>query len=145
MDLRRKKNLLVICIALLWLGCMYLGWENNFVLGMCLGVVLMLLHLVLGAAKGGVISKKLLVYPFGVWAVLWIASFICSKYYSDLFTGAIPSFTIFGFHPSFAFTVFFYWIGGMLTLSLGFVLHKDEWLSEKEWKDFITRVHKEAK
>jgi hypothetical protein len=144
MDLRGKKTPLIIVIALLWLACMYLGWEDNFVLGMCLGVILMLLHMVLGAAKNGILSKKLLIYPFGIWAVLWIVSFLCSKYYSDLFKGVMPNFTILGFHPSFAFTIFFYWIGGMLTLSLGFVLYKDEWLSEKEWKDFVARVHKEA-
>jgi hypothetical protein len=145
MDLARKKTPLMICIALLWLGCMYLGWKNNFILGMCLGVILMFLHMALGTAKQGVLSKKFFVYPLGIWAVLWIASFVCSKYYSDLFAGVMPSFTISGFHPSFAFTVFFYWIGGMLTLTLGFVLFKDEWLSEKDWKDFLTRVHQEVK
>jgi hypothetical protein len=124
---------------------MYLGWQNDFVPAMCLGVVLMFLHLILGAAKGGKISKKLFFYPLGIWGILWIASFILSKYYSDLFAGAVPSFTILGFHPSFAFTVLFYWIGGMLTLSLGFVLRKDEWLSEKDWKDFLNRVHGEVK
>jgi hypothetical protein len=123
---------------------MYLGWQNDFVLAMCLGVVLMFLHIVLGAAKNGVISKKLLVYPFGLWAILWIASFICSKHYSDLFAGVMPTFTILGFHPSFAFTIWFYWIGGMLTLSLGFHLYKDEWLSEKDWKDFVAQVQKEV-
>jgi hypothetical protein len=141
MNLAKGKTAVVILIAALWLGCMYLGWQNDFVAAMCLGVVLMFLHMLLGAAKGGVISKKLLFYPFGVWAVLWIASFTLSKHFSDLFAGVMPSFTILGFHPSFAFTVFFYWIGGMLTLSLGFVLYRDEWLSEKDWKDFLNRIH----
>jgi hypothetical protein len=145
MNLAKWKTVVIVLIAALWLGCMYLGWQNDFVPAMCLGVVLMLLHMLLGAAKGGVISRKLLVYPFGVWAVLWILSFIFSKYYSDLFAGVMPSFTIVGFHPSFAFTVFFYWIGGMLTLSLGFVLRRDEWLSEEDWKTFMNRVHREVK
>ncbi|GHS86034.1 hypothetical protein AGMMS49957_03390 [Synergistales bacterium] len=145
MNLAKLKTVIVVFIAALWLACMYLGWQNDFVLAMCLGVVLMFLHMILGAAKNGVISKKLLVYPFGLWALLWIVSFICSKYYSDLFAGVMPSFTILGFHPSFAFTIWFYWIGGMLTLSLGFHLYKDEWLSEKDWKDFVSQVQKEAK
>jgi hypothetical protein len=145
MNLAKGRTAVVVLIAASWLGCMVLGWKNYFVPAMCLGVVLMFLHLILGAAKGGVISKKLLIYPFGVWAVLWISSFILSKYFSDLFAGVMPGFTMLGFHPSFAFTVFFYWIGGMLTLSLGFVLNKDEWLSEKDWKDFQNRAHKGVK
>ena len=145
MNLAGKKTAIIVFVAVLWLGCMFLGWEDNFVLAMCLGVVLMLLHMILGAAKNGVISKKFLTYPLGAWAVLWIVSFIGAKYYSDFFKGVMPGFTVGGFHPSFAFTVFLYWIGGMLTLSLGFVLYKDEWLSEKDWKDFVDRVHQEVK
>jgi hypothetical protein len=144
MNLAKVKTACIVLIAALWLGCMYLGWQDDFVLAMCLGVVLMFLHMLLGAAKDGVISKKLLFYPLVVWAVLWIASFILSKYFSDLFAGVMPSFTILGFHPSFAFTVLLYWIGGMLTLSLGFFFYKDEWLSEKDWEDFVKRVHQEV-
>jgi hypothetical protein len=145
MNLAKNRTAMIVLIAILWLACMFLGWKDLFIPAMCLGVLLMLLHMLLGTAKDGVVSKKFFVYPLGIWAILWIASFICSKYFSDLFAGVIPSFTIMGFHPSFAFTVWFYWIGGMLTLSLGLVLYIDEWLSEKEWQDFISRVHKEGK
>ncbi len=50
--------------------------------------------------------------PGPSFAVLWIASFILSGYFGDLFAGATPTFTILGFHPSFAPTIFLYWIGG---------------------------------
>ncbi|MDR1874731.1 MAG: hypothetical protein LBQ90_06955 [Synergistaceae bacterium] len=145
MDLTKNRTAIIVATAVLWLACMFLGWKDYFVTAMCLGVVLMLLYMLLGAAKNGVVPKKLLVYPLGAWAILWIASFILSKYFSDLFAGVIPGFTIGGFHPSFAFTVFFYWIGGILTLTVGFVLRKDEWLSEKDWKDFLNRVRQEGK
>jgi hypothetical protein len=145
MNVVKNRTAMIILIAVLWLVCTYLGWKNIFVPAMCLGVVLMLVHFLLGSAKDGVVSKKFLVYPLGIWAVLWILSFIFSKHYSDLFAGRMPDFTIAGFHPSFAFTIFFYWIGGMLTLSLGFYLNRDEWLSEKDWQDFVSRVQKEGK
>jgi hypothetical protein len=54
----------------------------------------------------------------------------------------MPDFTILGFHPSFSWTVILYWIGGVLTLTLGFVALKDEWLSEKDWEEFKGKVQK---
>ena len=77
-----------------------------------------------------------------IWAALWIASFILSGYFADLFAGVMPSFTVMGLHPSFAPTIFLYWIGGQLTLNLGFYLLQDEWLSEKDWEDFCAKAKK---
>jgi hypothetical protein len=59
-----------------------------------------------------------------------------------MFAGVMPDFTILGFHPSFSWTVILYWIGGVLTLTLGFVALKDEWLSEKDWEEFKGKVQK---
>ena len=61
--------------------------------------------------------------------------------------GVTPTFTVFGLDPSFAPTIFLYWIGGQLTLNLGFYLLQDEWLSEKDWNDFCdkARMIKEGK
>ena len=140
MDISKKKDLINILIAVLWVVIIYLGTVGHFVIGMCLGVVLMFLHMMLGIAKNGKVSRKFLIYPMVIWAILWLASFILSGYYSDLFAGVMPSFTVFGLHPSFAPTVFLYWIGGQLTLNLGFYLFQDEWLSEKDWEDFCDKV-----
>lgn len=129
-------------IAVLWLACIVLGTKGNFVIAMVLGVVLMFLHMILGTAKDGVVSKKFLVYPLLIWAVLWIASFIISGHYATAFAGVMPSFTVFGLHPSFAPTIFLYWIGGQLTLNLGLYLLQDEWLSEKEWEEFCAKANK---
>lgn len=52
----------------------------------------------------------------------------------------MPSITVMGLHPSFAPTIFLYWIGGQLTLNLGFYLLQDEWLSQKEWDDFCAKA-----
>lgn len=140
MDISKHKDLLSILIAVLWIACIVLGTVGHFVIAMCLGVVLMFLHMILGIAKQGKVSKKFLIYPIAIWAVLWLVSFILSGYFANQFAGVMPSFTVLGFHPSFAPTIFLYWIGGQLTLNLGFYLFQDEWLSEKDWDNFCQKV-----
>ena len=142
MNIKKNQTLIWVLIAVLWIACIVLGTMGNFVLAMCLGVPLMFLHMMLGMAKNGVVSKKFLIYPMIIWAVLWLASFILSGYYADLFAGTMPAFTVMGLHPSFAPTIFLYWIGGQLTLNLGFYLLQDEWLSEKDWEDFCAKAKK---
>ncbi|MEG1773876.1 MAG: hypothetical protein RR320_03365 [Oscillospiraceae bacterium] len=140
MDISKHGTLISILIAALWIACILAGTMGHFVIGMCLGVVLMFLHMILGVAKNGIVSKKFLFYPLGIWAILWLASFTLSGYFGNLFEGIPPTFTVLGFHPSFAPTIFLYWIGGQLTLNLGFHLFKDEWLSQKDWDDFCANV-----
>lgn len=142
MDIKKNSTLIWVLIAVLWIACIVLGTIGHFVIAMVLGVVLMFLHMMLGIAKGGVVSKKFLVYPMVIWAVLWAVSFILSGYFANQFAGVMPTFTVLGFHPSFAPTIFLYWIGGQLTLNLGFYLLQDEWLSEKEWEDFCVKAKK---
>ncbi len=142
MNIKGKRDALMVLMACLWLVIMVLGWMNKFVIGMVLSVVLMLVHMILGASKQEELSAKFLRYPLLVWAAMWSASFILSDFFAKKFAGMMPSFTVGGFHPSFAPTFFLYYIGGMLTLSVGLALFKDEWLSEKDWNDFIERVNK---
>ena len=142
MDIKKNQTTIWVLIAALWIAVMVLGTMGHFVIGMVLSVPLMLLHMMLGVAKGGVVSKKFLVYPLLIWAVLWAVSFILSGYFADLYAGVMPAFTVFGLHPSFAPTIFLYWIGGQLTLNLGMYLCQDEWLSEKEWDDFCAKAKK---
>lgn len=141
MNISKSKDSIMILIGILWIACIVLGTIGYSVVAMCLGVVLMFLHMLLGSAKGGVVTKSFLIYPLVIWGILWLASFILSGYYGNLFSGVEPSFTFLGFHPSFAPTVFLYWIGGQLTLNLGFYLRQDEWLSQKDWDDFCKKVH----
>ena len=140
MNIKKHSTLIWVLIAVLWIAVMVLGTTGHFVIGMVLSVPLMLLHMMLGVAKGGVVSKKFFLYPLLIWAVLWIASFILSGYFANLYAGVAPAFTVLGMDPSFAPTIFLYWIGGQLTLNLGFYLFQDEWLSQKEWDDFCEKA-----
>lgn len=142
MDIKKNQTSIWIAIAVLWIVCIVTGTTGHFVVGMVAGVPLMLLHMMLGISKKGVVSKKFFFYPLLIWAVLWIASFILSGYYADLFAGVMPTFTVLGLHPSFAPTIFLYWIGGQLTLNLGFYLLQDEWLSKQDWEEFCAKAKK---
>lgn len=145
MDVSRKRSAIMVLIALLWLGITALGMMKQFLPAMILGVVLMFLHMFLGVARKGKVSIPFLVYPLLSWAVLWGASFILSKHYSDAFAGQMPAFTILGLHPSFAWTVLTYWIGGMLTLTLGFMFFRSQWLSDADWDEFLAKIADEGK
>ncbi|WP_130805626.1 hypothetical protein [Senegalia massiliensis] len=133
-------TIIIILTTILWTVINVLGWSGNHMLGLYLGVILMLLYMVLGVANKGVVSKKFLFYPLAAWSITWIIGFFLANYYGIKFAGAMPSFTILGFHPSFAPVVFLYWIGGMLTLTLGFMFFKDEWMSDKDWNDFKEKI-----
>lgn len=136
----RNITTIIIATTALWVVINVLGWLGHHMMGMYLGVILMLLYMIMGIAKNGVVSKKFLTYPLLVWAVLWIVSFFLADYYAVKFAGMMPTFNIFGFHPSFAAIIFLYWIGGMLTLTIGFIVYKDDWMTENDWENFKTKI-----
>lgn len=140
MEIGKNSTGIMIVITVLWTFITFSGWKGNWFVGLIASVILMLLYMMLGVAKNGKLSKKLLMYPLLSWAVLWSLSFYFSKYYAEVFAGKMPEFTILGFHPSFAFTILAYWIGGVLTLTLGFYFFADDWLSDKEWDDFKKKI-----
>ena len=140
MNISDKRTGIIIAIAVLWAVITVLGWTNRYLIGMFLGVLLMFLHLLLGVANKGKINRGFIFYPIVVWAGLWILSFALSSYFSTAFAGRMPDFTILGFHPSFAWTILTYWLGGVATLTVGFVLMKDKWLSQTDWDDFLKKI-----
>lgn len=139
-----EKNVtsIIIITTILWVVINVLGWLGKAMAGFYLGVILMLLYMILGIARNGVVSKKFLSYPLIPWAIIWIISFFLADYYAVKFAGLAPSFTLLGFHPSFASTIILYWIGGMLTLTLGFMVYRDEWLTKGEWDSFIEKINR---
>lgn len=131
---------IIVATTILWAVINVLGWLNYHMIGMYLGVVLMLLYMILGVAKNRTVSKKFIKYPLIMWGVTWIIGFFLADYYAIKFAAELPTFTILGFHPSFASIVFLYWIGGMLTLTLGFMIFKDEWMTDEEWETFKDKI-----
>ncbi|MBU0926185.1 MAG: hypothetical protein KKA67_00390 [Spirochaetes bacterium] len=138
--MERKQDALMVAIGLMWLAILVMGWNGVWLPAMILSVFLMLAHMALGATHKGKIDKKFFLYPLAAWAALWVASFSLSAYFADVFKGTVPSFTILGFHPSFAWTILTYWIGGILTLSVGLYACRDGWLSEADWEGFKKEI-----
>jgi hypothetical protein len=138
--MERKQTALMVAIGLGWLAIMVMGWNGVWLPAMILSVFLMLAHMILGAMHEGKLDMKFFLYPLLAWAALWTASFLLSAYYADAFRGKVPDFTILGFHPSFAWTILTYWIGGILTLSVGLYACRDSWLSESRWETFKKEI-----
>jgi len=131
MNIGKYRTHVVLAMTVLWVAITLCGWFGKWYVGLYLSVLLMLLHMMLGAAQKGILSKKLLMYPLLTWALVWGGGF---------YMNIPPSYTILGFHPSFAWIILCYWIGGVLTLTLGLVKYKDLWLSDTDWDDFIKTV-----
>lgn len=134
------KEWLIIISTILWCVITVLGWKNeNYVICLVLSVIMMGAYLMLGAAKNNMLSKKMFIYPILIWAVVWIASFVLAAYYGDLYAGVTPP-LILGLHPSLACTMIGFWMGGLLTILLGWRINKDEWLSADDWERFVNRI-----
>lgn len=142
MNIEKNKDGFMIFLTLIWVAITVCGWTGKWFIGLNLSVLLMLGYMMIGSAKKGKLSKKLLFYPLISWAVVWCIGFYYSQHYALMFNGVAPTFTILGFHPSFAFTILTYWIGGVLTLTLGFYYLSDEWLSQKDWDEFKAKIAK---
>lgn len=140
MNLSKNITGITILTAILWVVITLLGIKGSWYPAIVINILLMALYIALGCTKNGVLDKKLFLYPIAAFAVLWEIGFFLTKYYGDMFLDKAPDFTIMGYHPSFFYVVVFYWIGGVLTLSVGHVLLKDRWLSEKDWSDFQNKL-----
>ncbi len=140
MQIKGKETPLILLMTALWIAITLCGWWGQWFLGLILGCLLMLVHMMMGSAQNGILHKKLFLYPLLSWFVLWVAGFIMTEVYANQFAGVAPSFTILGFHPSFAFIILFYWIGGVLTLTLGLVRYAHHWLSTDQWDHFKQRI-----
>jgi len=134
-----NNGALVIITGILWVVITVMTWVGLWFEGLLVGFVMILLYLIAGSKSKGKISTTFLIYPIGIWFVLWMVSFYLVQYYSKMFRGMAPTFTVLGFHPSFAW-VFIAWIGSILTLSLGFYLNRDKWLSAKDWEEYQAKI-----
>lgn len=140
MNIQNKRDIIWILIAILWIAVIVLGTIGHFVIGMVLSVPLIGLHMILGFAKNDYITPRALVYPFTIWTAVHITAFILCGYFADKYAGVQPP-ALLGFHPSFAPVVLLFWLGGILTVSVGYYLRRDDWLDETTWENF----KKEAK
>ncbi len=131
---------LVLLIGTLWVAITVLALVGLWFQALLLSVVLMAAHLVLGSAHKGRIQLRLLIDPIGVWAAVWLLSFVFAEVSAQAFAGGEPPFTVLGLHPSFAWIVFGYWLGGVATLTIGFSRRRKLWMTDEQWNDFTLEI-----
>lgn len=140
MNIKNKETILILGIGILWIFVVMSGWVGQWQFGLLSGVLLMYLHMILGSAQNGVVGTRLLLYSLTAWLVLWLVGFLLTQRYAQMFLNQEPTFSILGFHPSFAFIILLYWIGGVLTLNIGFIRYAEEWLSDEKWDAFVEKI-----
>jgi len=131
---------LVLLIGALWVAITGLGLFGMWFPALLLSVALMTAHLVLGSAHSGRIRPGLLIYPILTWALVWLVSFVFAEVFARSFAGQEPPFTVAGLHPSFAWIVFGYWLGGVATLTIGFSRRRKMWMTDEQWSEFTARI-----
>ena len=140
MEITKWKKWLIILSTLLWCVVTVLGWKDeNYLICLVLSVFIMGSYLILGSANKGVLKKRFFIYPILVWAVVWIVAFVFAAYFSELYAGVTPP-LIFGLHPSLACIMGGFWMGGLLTILLGWRLNKDELMSSDDWDEFVKKI-----
>lgn len=139
LNIKNKNTFLMVLSAVLWLIITIMGWTGLWFPAMFLGLALMFIYMLLGSAKEGEVKIEFLKYPIIPFIVLWTISFSLSYYWGKV---KIPTFTVAGLDPSFAVTFFLYFIGGIITLTIGLKTKSDYWLSDQDWDDFLQKIDK---
>ncbi|MDO5037226.1 MAG: hypothetical protein Q4E37_02885 [Tissierellia bacterium] len=141
MSLKGKYNAIFILIGVLWVALWLLAIADYYILAFILSILMMLLHLILGSANNEKIDRGYLIYPLLTWAVVWAIGFYLA-YANDLVAQVEGGKFFGGFHYSFGPVVYLYWIGGVLTLMVGYYVNRKKWLSDDQWNSFIEEAKK---
>lgn len=128
--------------ALLWLVTMLLTAVGYWFSAMLVGAFVFLPYFIAGVAHNRKISAKIIVYPAILCVVIRLIGYIGAEYYSESFMGKAPDFLVTGFHPSFGFIFWCFWIGGLLTITLGFGIMYREYLPAGAWDEFLEKLEK---
>ena len=94
----------------------------------------------LGTSHRGRFDLRLVLFPTSIWLLSWAGAFALGEYFARAWGDSVPSFTVFGFHPSFAAIIVLFWIFPTLLMGFGFDGMSDRWLSQKQWDDFLDRI-----
>jgi hypothetical protein len=139
-EMSRLETVLMVASSVLWLAIVGLGATGRWFPALFVLLGLMLVYGMLGTARGGRFELKLVAFPILAWLLFWAVSFVLANHYLQ----AGPGQSMLGFHPSFAWIIIFYWIGGTLVMGLGFEAIKDRWLSQERWDEFVKQVAAET-
>lgn len=139
MDLRNQRTFMMIITALCWGAVTVMAWNQYWFPAMFISILMTVLYLMMGGALKGKLNTRFFLMPIISWGVLWTICFYFAQHYAVTFAGTAPTFSILGFHPSFAWIIIA-WVAGVLILSLGLYFNKNLWLTEDEWSSFKLRI-----
>jgi len=127
-----------LAIALWTAECHPLLCCSSFVAALLIVVI----YFILGASSRGTLGIAVpLLYPIACMSTLWILAYIVA--YAT--RGQELPF-VFGMHPGWFAGIFFFWIGTLLTSTLGYYLFFTKCvLTDEQWEDFLTEVSKMEK
>jgi len=137
------ETLLIIVSGLLWILMVALAGAGHWLAGLYVLLALLLVYAVLGTSHRGRFDLRLVLFPTSVWLLSWAGAFALGDYFARAWGDAVPAFTVFGFHPSFAAIIVLFWIFPTLLMGFGFDGMSDRWLSQKQWDDFLERIEEE--
>lgn len=138
MAMRVPATPAMVAVAALWALVPLLGMTGRWLPGLFVAVALMVLLATLGSAHRGAIRVGFLLFPIVAWGAVWALAFWLAARDRD------AAGSLFGFHPSFAWIVLGYWLTGVVVLTGGFLLRREEWLPETRWREFRERVARPA-
>jgi len=142
LDSKRVDHLMII-IALGWVMVIAMTLAGKGFAAMYVSVVIISAHMLIGFSHNGTINRKLFANPFLSWLITFTVGIVGMQYFAFLYGDMRPSFLILGMHPSYFFELCFYWLAGILTISLGLYKRRDLWLSEEDWNHFLSIVNSE--
>jgi len=135
------ETLLIVASGLLWLLMVSLAGAGHWLAGLYAMLALLLVYGILGSSHKGRFDLRLVLFPTAVWLLSWAAAFGLGDYFARAYDSGVPGFTIFGFHPSFAAIIVFFWVFPTLLMGFGFEAVRDRWLSQKRWDEFLSSIH----
>jgi len=138
---KHKETMLVVLSGFLWLATTGLAWAGLWFPALFVLLALIATYATLAVTHNGRTDIRLLLFPILPWIALWAATFALAEYHANAFAGGPPDFAIFGLHPSFAWIVLAYWLGGALVMTLGYYWKRDIWLTNERWEEFVRSVH----
>jgi hypothetical protein len=131
------KTVIIVLTAILWVIITALGVTENGSTGLYFTVLLTACYAIIGGAyHNGNVNVTLLTFPVISWAVGQVICVAGMNYYYYLFKGVRPTFTVLGFHPSYAFVVLIFWVWSVICWGGGLYALRKTWLSNNEWDEF---------
>jgi len=139
------RSALHVINAIIWILLVFISWSANatyVTIGFYLMSILTAIYFLLGVLKGDKLKIGVpFLYPVVAMLIIWIIAFaMISATRGD----ATTSF-ILGMHPGMFAAVIIFWVGSLLTGSLGFAIFYKESLADDEWDNFMKEAAKHQK